>query len=281
MGINTGKNSVVGCGPRMTGSMAIISLIFIISDKQHILPVTEAIEEHIARLGTLGAVLIVLGVYLWMYSVLVDNITKYIKHGVLYIGGIYSYCRNPIYTAWYLIIIGTTMLVTTNYLVFALALILYIYMTFKIKRTEEVWLLEDFGEDYLLYCQRVHRFIPCKSKPFDYDVVFPISQNPELVEEDSVEKEVEVVAEAKPEDTMEDIPVFDDIFQDESAGEDDLEVVDLTADGDDTEEDNEIAVADAEDIVEVLNTEEDTYTTDEDEADTDIDEEELLEEGND
>lgn len=279
MDIKTGKNSVVGCGPRMTGSMAIMSLIFIILDKQHILPVTEAIEEHIARLGTLGAVLIVLGVYLWMYSVLVDNITKYIKHGVLYIGGIYSYCRNPIYTAWYLVIVGITMLATTNYLVFALAVIQYIYMVLSIKRTEEVWLLEDFGEDYLQYCQRVNRIIPWKSIPFDYDVVFPISQNPELIEEDSVEEEVEVV-EAKPEDTMEDIPVFDDIFQDESSGEDDLEVVDLTADvDDDTEEDVEIADTDTEEVIEVIDTNEDIDTTDvEDEVDTNIDEEELIEE---
>lgn len=279
MDIKTGKNSVVGCGPRMTGSMAIMSLIFIILDKQHILPVTEAIEEHIARLGTLGAVLIVLGVYLWMYSVLVDNITKYIKHGVLYIGGIYSYCRNPIYTAWYLVIVGITMLATTNYLVFALAVIQYIYMVLSIKRTEEVWLLEDFGEDYLQYCQRVNRIIPWKSIPFDYDVVFPISQNPELIEEDSVEEEVEVV-EAKPEDTMDDIPVFDDIFQDESSGEDDLEVVDLTADvDDDTEEDVEIADTDTEEVIEVIDTNEDIDTTDvEDEVDTNIDEEELIEE---
>ena len=278
MDIKTGKNSIVGCGPRMTGSMAIMSLIFIIIDKQHSLLFSEAIEEHIARLGSAGAVLIVLGVYIWMYSVLVDNITKYIKHGLLYIGGIYSYCRNPIYTAWYLVIVGTTMLVTTNYLVFVLALIFYFYMMFRVKRTEEAWLLEDFGEDYLQYCNRVNRFIPWKSKPFDYDVVFPISHNPDLIKKEDVEEEVEVV-EAKPEDTMEDVPVFDDIFQDESVDADDSEVVDLTADVDVDEdvEEEVIEIAD-EEVVDTTNTEEVDVIeiTDEDE-----DDEELPEEDND
>ena len=41
-----------------------------------------------------------------------------------------------------------------------LPILFYILLTILIKNTEEKWLLDKFGADYIEYCKHVNRVIP-------------------------------------------------------------------------------------------------------------------------
>lgn len=108
---------------------------------------------------TMGLVFIVLGILLWINSVIFQKITEKIKKGELVTSGVYSIVRNPIYTSFILIFTGVLFLSYNLYLLI-LPFIFWGYLTILMKLTEEKWLEETFGNEYLKYCQKVNRVIP-------------------------------------------------------------------------------------------------------------------------
>lgn len=107
----------------------------------------------------MGLVFIVLGILLWINSVIFQKITEKIKKGELVTSGVYSIVRNPIYTSFILIFTGVLFLSYNLYLLI-LPFIFWGYLTILMKLTEEKWLEETFGNEYLKYCQKVNRVIP-------------------------------------------------------------------------------------------------------------------------
>ena len=107
----------------------------------------------------IGFMLIFIGVALWIYAVLIQRISKEISSGHLVTIGIYSIVRNPIYLAF--LCVCTGILVTAhNVYLLIIPVVLYIFLTVLMKRTEEKWLLDKFGSDYTEYCKHVNRVIP-------------------------------------------------------------------------------------------------------------------------
>jgi protein-S-isoprenylcysteine O-methyltransferase Ste14 len=76
----------------------------------------------------------------------------------LVVGGLYRFCRNPIFLAMLLVVVGFVLLVPTwtsiAVLVAADALILWSV------REEERYLRRTYGDDYAAYAARVGRFVP-------------------------------------------------------------------------------------------------------------------------
>ena len=106
-----------------------------------------------------GFMLIFIGVALWIYAVLIQRISKEISSGHLVTIGIYSIVRNPIYLAF--LCVCTGILVTAhNVYLLIFPIIFYIFLTVLMKQTEEKWLLEKFGTEYVEYCKHVNRVIP-------------------------------------------------------------------------------------------------------------------------
>ena len=107
----------------------------------------------------LGTILILTGIFFWIYAVLIQNIAHEIQSGKLVTTGVYSITRHPIYTAFFFIFSG--ILITANNL-FMLGFILffYLYLTVLMQKTEEKWLTKKFGQEYLEYAKRTPRILP-------------------------------------------------------------------------------------------------------------------------
>lgn len=106
-----------------------------------------------------GLLLIIAGVFLWVFAVIVQRIGREIKRGKLVTSGVYSLVRNPIYSAFIFIFTGILLMVN-NILLLILPILFWLYLTILLKNTEEKWLLAKFGQAYLDYCQKVNRVIP-------------------------------------------------------------------------------------------------------------------------
>ena len=107
----------------------------------------------------LGTVLILTGIFFWIYAVLIQNIAHEIQSGKLVTTGIYSVTRHPIYTAFFFIFSG---ILTTAHNLFMLGFILffYLYLVIFMRNTEEKWLAKKFGQEYLEYAKRTPRILP-------------------------------------------------------------------------------------------------------------------------
>lgn len=107
----------------------------------------------------IGGLLIFIGVALWIYAVLIQRISKEISSGHLVTIGIYSIVRNPIYLAFLCVFTGILVTAHNVYLLI-IPVVLYIFLTVLMKQTEEKWLLDKFGSEYIEYCKHVNRVIP-------------------------------------------------------------------------------------------------------------------------
>ena len=107
----------------------------------------------------IGIVLIVLGVAMWILAVPVAKIDDGLKETKLIQRGIYGYVRNPIYSAFMIACTGICFLAQTLWLLI-LPPVFWLILTVMLKPTEEKWLYEFFGDEYVDYCKRVNRCIP-------------------------------------------------------------------------------------------------------------------------
>ena len=107
----------------------------------------------------IGFMLIFIGVSLWIYAVIIQRISKEISSGHLVTIGIYSIVRNPIYLAFLCVCTGILITAHNVYLLI-IPVVLYIFLTVLMKLTEEKWLLDKFGSEYVEYCKHVNRVIP-------------------------------------------------------------------------------------------------------------------------
>lgn len=98
---------------------------------------------------------------MWYVAVIKNNVDKYISKGKLLTTGIYSYTRNPIYSAFTILSLGI-ILIANNYYLLVLPFIYWLFLTILMKLTEEKWLKDAFGHEYEVYKKRVNRCIPIK-----------------------------------------------------------------------------------------------------------------------
>ena len=107
----------------------------------------------------LGLFFIVDGLRIWLTAAFVSRIDKHISENELVTSGIYSRTRNPLYTGWAFLCIGALLWEGNVWLV-VLPNVFVILLALIMKRTEEKWLTELYGEQYRQYAQRVPRFWP-------------------------------------------------------------------------------------------------------------------------
>ena len=114
----------------------------------------------------LGILLILYGVSLWVRAVIVAKLDDNIKENRLVTGGVYSHVRNPIYSAIMFACTGA-LCITGNLLFPPLFFVFWALMTVMMKNTEEKWLTERFGKEYINYCKETNRAIPWFAKKGD------------------------------------------------------------------------------------------------------------------
>ncbi|MBQ9428882.1 MAG: isoprenylcysteine carboxylmethyltransferase family protein [Clostridia bacterium] len=113
-----------------------------------------------------GILLILYGVTLWIRAVIVAKLDNGIKENRLVTGGVYAHVRNPIYSAILFACTGA-LCMAGNLLFLPLFFVFWALMTVMMKKTEEKWLTERFGKEYINYCKRVNRAIPWFAKKGD------------------------------------------------------------------------------------------------------------------
>ena len=88
---------------------------------------------------------------------------KSIKSNKLKTNGAYAFVRNPCYAVY---LLGSTgaLLIAHNPVLLILPILFWLEMTIVLKNTEEKWLKELYGQEYIDYCKKVNRCIPWFSK---------------------------------------------------------------------------------------------------------------------
>ena len=90
----------------------------------------------------------------------ISNLFENVSENRLIQDGIYGYVRNPVYSAAFLVSIGTVSMTNRLILLVAVGIICWSYMSLLLVVTEEKWLRDLYGKQYEDYCNRVNRCIP-------------------------------------------------------------------------------------------------------------------------
>ena len=151
-----------GVGPLYVSIILITTIIFIFLSYLKFIP-SYNIKELSTSIIMLGIILIIVSIYMWCKAVIKDNIDKYIIKNKLLTTGIYSYTRNPIYSAFTILSLGL-ILISNNYYLLILPILYYLFLTVLMILTEEKWLKEVFGSEYEEYKKKVNRIIPIKKR---------------------------------------------------------------------------------------------------------------------
>lgn len=138
--------------------MILISILGLILSYNNLIPVYKYDSLHWLFVG-LAIVLILDAAFLWLAAVRISKINEKIENNQLETEGVYALVRHPIYSAW-LQICTALILFSQNILLLILPVIFWIVLSIVISKTEEKWLKEKFGNDYVLYAQNTNRFVP-------------------------------------------------------------------------------------------------------------------------
>jgi len=149
---------IFGVGPVYVISCLILTIVGVILKNNKLLGAGDITSIKIPMM-IVGIIFIVIGVVLWLYSVVIQKISEEIKNGSLLTTGVYSLVRNPIYSAFSFVFTGI-LIMENNVFLLILPIFFWIYLTVLLKLTEEKWLKEKFGDEYLSYCGCVNRIIP-------------------------------------------------------------------------------------------------------------------------
>ena len=106
-----------------------------------------------------GILMIIAGVFIWFEAAIACQLTKNIKANKLITTGIYAYVRHPIYSAFTIAEWGM-LFWTGNIYLFLLIPLYWAFFTILMKKTEEKWMEDKFGDEYREYSRRVNRCIP-------------------------------------------------------------------------------------------------------------------------
>ena len=102
--------------------------------------------------------MIICGALFWL-SAVKSRIDEKIKSNKLATTGIYGIVRHPIYAAFLYASTGI-ILISNNLYLLILPIVYLIFLSISLKNTEEKWLIDLYGDDYIKYSKEVKRFIP-------------------------------------------------------------------------------------------------------------------------
>lgn len=148
---------IFGIGPVYVISCLILTLAGLALNHYGLIKLEFPVPKIVV--SVIGVILILFGILLWFYAVIVQKIDEAIKEGILVTSGVYSIVRNPIYSAFIIVFTGI-LIMANNIFLLILPIIFWGVLTILLKQTEEKWLMEKFGGEYVEYCKNVNRVIP-------------------------------------------------------------------------------------------------------------------------
>ncbi|MBR5361383.1 MAG: isoprenylcysteine carboxylmethyltransferase family protein [Lachnospiraceae bacterium] len=152
------KLPLFGVGPYIIYGIAVLNVIGIILFG-YVFKVGALESPWILIFRIIGVILIVLGVIIWYIGALRSDMDESITENKLQTKGIYSWVRNPMYSGWWIALSGI-LLMWHNVWMLILPFLDWAIITIVLIHTEEKWLLDLYGQDYIDYKKRVNRCIP-------------------------------------------------------------------------------------------------------------------------
>ena len=148
-----------GIGPILCFPMVVLTAVGIfLSEKEYIFGKISNNTVNTILL-IIGILLIIEGIALFLGADAGGNLQNDIKDNKLKTNGTYKFVRNPCYTLFLLCSTGA-ILIERNPLLLILPLLFWLEMTVVLKNTEEKWLKDLYGQEYVEYCKNVNRCIP-------------------------------------------------------------------------------------------------------------------------
>ena len=153
---------ILGVGPMYVITIILMTVISIILSTTRMIPIITF--TNIRWIFVLSGILcFIIGITLWLKAVIIDRLDAHIIKNELVTTGVYAYVRNPVYSAFMFVCTGV-LLIYGNLVLLVLPIIYWGFMTILMKSTEEKWLENLYGKEYVQYRQRVNRCIPWKGK---------------------------------------------------------------------------------------------------------------------
>ena len=153
---------IFGVGPLIVSFQIAVTLLGIVLSRFGYFEFGEIAVLNIP-LKIVGAGLILFGVCLYLAAAFHSKVYDGITHNKLVKTGVYGIVRNPIYSAFLLACTGAVCL-TNNLVLFVAPVLGWAFMTIVLKLSEEKWLKNLYGNEYVMYCKRVNRCIPWFTK---------------------------------------------------------------------------------------------------------------------
>ena len=153
---------ILGVGPLYVITIVLITIIGIFLSATRFIPVITFTNMRWIFI-LIGILCFAIGITLWLRAVIIDRLDAHIIKNELVTTGVYAYVRNPVYSAFMFVCIGV-LLIYGNLVLLLLPIIYWGFMTVLMKSTEEKWLEDLYGQEYIQYLQRVNRCIPWKRK---------------------------------------------------------------------------------------------------------------------
>ena len=153
---------ILGVGPMYVITIILMTVISIILSTTRMIPIITF--TNIRWIFVLSGILcFIIGITLWLKAVIIDRLDAHIIKNELVTTGVYAYVRNPVYSAFMFVCTGV-LVIYGNLVLLVLPIIYWGFMTVLMKSTEEKWLEDLYGKEYVQYRQRVNRCIPWKGK---------------------------------------------------------------------------------------------------------------------
>ena len=157
-----GHLPILGVGPLYVITIILMTVISIILSVTRFIPVITFTNIRLIFV-LIGILCFIIGITLWLKAVIIDRLDAHIIKNELVTTGVYAYVRNPVYSAFMFVCTGF-LLIYGNLVLLVLPIIHWGFMTVLMKLTEEKWLEDLYGQEYIQYLQRVNRCIPWKGK---------------------------------------------------------------------------------------------------------------------
>ncbi len=156
------KLPLFGVGPYIVYGMAMVDIIGVVLFGYVLkIGILDSPWTIIFRIA--GGLLIAVGLAVWYIGALRSDMDEAISENRLQTKGIYAWVRNPMYSGWWMILSGIT-LMWHNAWMLILPVIGWAIMTISLINTEEKWLLDLYGNEYAEYKKHVNRCIPWKRR---------------------------------------------------------------------------------------------------------------------
>ena len=153
---------ILGVGPMYVITIILMTVISIILSTTRLIPIITFTNIRLIFV-LIGILCFIIGITLWLKAVIIDRLDAHIIKNELVTTGVYAYVRNPVYSAFMFVCTGV-LLIYGNLVLLVLPIIYWGFMTVLMKLTEEKWLEDLYGKEYVQYRQRVNRCIPWKRK---------------------------------------------------------------------------------------------------------------------